>query len=325
MKVLVAAKALAVFEALQRIEDVEYEEALFTGQIYEAIPSSQLVIIDYEDVVEHPYDVRMIRELLAESNVRAYSSEEFLLDPGKCIREAEIRPGSMTRLPEKYTIAFVSYSGGTGRTTLALDTALHFARQTEKHRQASLPVMLIEFTYGESAFASIASSTRPSSVVFTWIATPGVCTFTGWAAGLASIASRRPCGPSSSDLFGASSNFPCFSAYMAKGKYRGPLAGAIFSRACQPLGQVVGPAPTGSSPLVSEYFKGCRASHGTPPTFTWSASRLAGRNRQPEAAAREKCSPLAAGEASGRTGTLRPVCISRSKAISRAKASAPGE
>ena len=161
MKVLVAAKALAVFEALQRIEDVEYEEALFTGQIYEAIPSSQLVIIDYEDVVEHPYDVRMIRELLAESNVRAYSSEEFLLDPGKCIREAEIRPGSMTRLPEKYTIAFVSYSGGTGRTTLALDTALHFARQTEKHRQASLPVMLIEFTYGESAFASILGLDMP--------------------------------------------------------------------------------------------------------------------------------------------------------------------
>lgn len=161
MKVLVAARALEVFEALQRIEDVEYEEALFTGQIYSAIPSCQLIIIDYEDLVEHPYDVRMIRELLAESNVRTYSSEEFLLDPGKCIREAEIRPGSMTRLPEKYTVGFVSYSGGTGKTTLALDTALHFARQTDKHRQASLPVMLIEFTYGDSALASVLGLEMP--------------------------------------------------------------------------------------------------------------------------------------------------------------------
>ncbi len=161
MKVLVAAKALEVFEALRRIEDVEYEEALFTGQVYNAIPTCQLVIIDYEDLVEHPYDVRMIRELLAESDVRTYSSEEFLLDPGKCVRDAEIRPGSMTRLPEKYTIAFASYSGGTGKTTLALDTALHFARQTEKHRQASLPVMLIEFAYGESALSSILGLEMP--------------------------------------------------------------------------------------------------------------------------------------------------------------------
>jgi len=161
MKVLVAVKKLEVFEALQRIEDVEYEEALFTGQIYTAIPSCQLVIIDYEVLVEHPYDLRMIRELLAESNVRTYSSEEFLLEPDKCIREAEIHSGGMTRLPEKHTIGFVSYSGGTGKTTLSLDTALHFARQTEKTRQASLPVMLIEFTYGESALASILGLEMP--------------------------------------------------------------------------------------------------------------------------------------------------------------------
>lgn len=161
MKVLVAAKALEIFEALQRIEDVEYEEALFTGQVYDAISSSQLVIIDYEDLVEHPYDVRMIRELLAESNMRTYSSEEFLLDPAKCVREAEIQPGGMTRLPEKYTMGFVSYSGGTGKTTLAMDAALHFARQTEKQRKASLPVMLVELIYGESALSSILGLEMP--------------------------------------------------------------------------------------------------------------------------------------------------------------------
>jgi len=161
MKVLVAARALEVFETLQRLEDVEYEEALFTGQIYNAVSTCQLVVIDYEDLVEHPYDVRMIRELLAESNVRSYSSAEFLRNPDRCIREAEVRPGSMTRLPEKYTVAFVSYSGGTGKTTLALDTALHFARRTKRQREAGLPVLLVEFVYGESALASILGLEMP--------------------------------------------------------------------------------------------------------------------------------------------------------------------
>ena len=161
MKVLVATKNLEIFEALQRIEDVESEEALFTGQIYDLISTSDLVIIDYEDLVEHPYDARMIRELLAESEVRAYSSDDFLLDPERCIREAEMRPGSMTRLPEKYVLAFTSYSGGTGRTTLALDTALHFARQTEKQLRTKLPTVLVEFTYGASGLASILGLEMP--------------------------------------------------------------------------------------------------------------------------------------------------------------------
>jgi MinD-like ATPase involved in chromosome partitioning or flagellar assembly len=46
-------------------------------------------------------------------------------------------------------IGFASYSGGTGKTTLSLDTALHFARRT------GMPVMIAEFTYGVSALAAL--------------------------------------------------------------------------------------------------------------------------------------------------------------------------
>jgi septum formation inhibitor-activating ATPase MinD len=52
-------------------------------------------------------------------------------------------------------IAFTSYSGGTGKTTLAVDTALHFARRTK------LPVMLMEFTYGLSALDMLTGQEMP--------------------------------------------------------------------------------------------------------------------------------------------------------------------
>jgi len=155
MKILVATKALPVFDVLQGIEGIECQEALFTGQIYDALPEVQLVIVDFEDLVQHPYSVEMLQSLLAESGVPSISSEEFLAQPDKWLREARRMTGEMTRLPEKMSIAFVSYSGGTGKTTLALDTALHFARRTK------MPVLLVEFTYGESAIAALTGLEMP--------------------------------------------------------------------------------------------------------------------------------------------------------------------
>jgi len=155
MKVLVATKALEVFDVLQGIEGVECQEALFTGQIYDTIPKVQLVIVDFGDLVQHPYSVEMLQGLLAESSIPSVSSEEFLAQPDKWLLEARGIAGEMARLPEKMSIAFVSYSGGTGKTALAMDTALHFARRTK------MPVLLVEFTYGESAIAALTGLEMP--------------------------------------------------------------------------------------------------------------------------------------------------------------------
>jgi hypothetical protein len=155
MKVLTATKALAVFDVLEEMQDVEQKQALFTGQIYDALPEAPLVIIDFEDVVEHPYDVEMIRRVLAEKGILVASSEEFLAQPQHWIDEAQRVRGGLTRLPEKRVIGFASYSGGTGKTTLALDTALHFARRTE------MPVLVTEFTYGVSALAALTGLDMP--------------------------------------------------------------------------------------------------------------------------------------------------------------------
>jgi len=149
MRVLTATKALAVFNALEDFEDVEHKEALFTGQIYEALPEVQLVVVDFEDVVEHPYDAEMIRRIFAEKEILFASSAEFLAQPDHWIEEGLQVRGELTKLPSKRVIGFASYSGGTGKTTLALDTAIHFARRT------GMPVLVTEFTYGVSALSAV--------------------------------------------------------------------------------------------------------------------------------------------------------------------------
>jgi len=158
MKVLVATKSVPVFEALRTMPDIESEPALYTDKIVKIIPSAQLVIIDFGDVVEYPYEIGMIQSVLAEAQEKRglawTSSEEFLANPEEWIRRASRSRGGRS-LPDKLTVAFTAYSGGVGKTTLALDMALHFARRTER------PVLLLEFVYGSSALAALTGLEMP--------------------------------------------------------------------------------------------------------------------------------------------------------------------
>ncbi len=157
MKVVVATRSLDVFDALQRvgINGTGTQTALFTGQVYDALKGANLVIVDFDDLAPHPYTTDMLRGLLTESNVLYVSSADFLARPQHWLEEARRAGGLATDLPKKRVIAFVSYSGGTGKTTLAIDTALYFARRTK------LPVFLTEFAYGESNLASLTDPNAP--------------------------------------------------------------------------------------------------------------------------------------------------------------------
>lgn len=157
MKVVVATRALEVFDALQRvgINGTHSQTALFTGQVYDALPGSNLVIVDFDDLVPHPYTTDMLRGLLTESRVLFVTSGDFVARPDYWLTEARRAGGLETALPKKRTIAFVSYSGGTGKTTLAIDTALYFAQRTK------LPVFLTEFAYGESALTPLTDPNAP--------------------------------------------------------------------------------------------------------------------------------------------------------------------
>lgn len=152
VKILVASKSVPVFEALRTMPDIEIQPALTTEQIAKNIPSAQLVILDSADVVEYPYELGMIQALLAEAREKRglpwTRSDDFLADPEQWIARASRARGGL-KLPDKLTVGFTSYSGGVGKTTLALDMALHFARRAER------PVLLLEFVYGASALAAL--------------------------------------------------------------------------------------------------------------------------------------------------------------------------
>jgi len=158
MKVLVAAKSVPVLEALRSIPEVEIEAALYTDQIAQSIPTAQLVVIDFDDIVEYPYETGMIRSLLAEAQDKRglpwVNGEGFMEDPKGWIARASRSRGGR-RIPDKLSVAFVSYSGGVGKTTLALDMALHFARRVQR------PVLLTEFVYGVSALSALTGANVP--------------------------------------------------------------------------------------------------------------------------------------------------------------------
>jgi hypothetical protein len=152
-KIVVATKAAEVFDVLE--DKADYVMGLYTHQIYEALSKdTRLVIIDFDDLVPHPdTSLEMLRSVLAESGALVVTSEDFCAQPERWLAEAKEKRG---RDPlEKLCIAFTSYSGGTGKTTLAVDTALHFARHTK------LPVMLMEFTYGLSALDMLTGQEMP--------------------------------------------------------------------------------------------------------------------------------------------------------------------
>jgi hypothetical protein len=159
MKVLVATKESLVFDQLvNRAPDLELTAALDTGRLYASIPTAQLAIIDYRDLVPHPFSTECIRRMLSGATLKQCSSQEFLASP-----ERYLPPSARSRrtfeLPAKRTIALTSFSGGTGKTSLALDTALHFAAKTEL--RLPLPVGVFEFTYGSSALNALIRTQAP--------------------------------------------------------------------------------------------------------------------------------------------------------------------
>ncbi|MCD6518484.1 MAG: hypothetical protein J7M05_00970 [Anaerolineae bacterium] len=170
--ILVATQEERVFDILKDRDDVQYDIALYTGTIKDLLPRVQLLIIDYEDVVEYPLSEVELRESIFASRVYECSSQEFLDNPERFLAGPTLnRPGKMFYFPQQFHIAFVSYSGGTGRTTLALDTAYYYAEAMKKNQrkrrrqraeeQDGVGSLLIEFTFGVSSLIALTGIEMP--------------------------------------------------------------------------------------------------------------------------------------------------------------------
>jgi hypothetical protein len=164
MKVLVATASVEALSHLQGQKGLAIQPVLYADQVAEALAAKeapQLVILDWSDVVLDSYPVQQIKERLLQlqqTGTVYLSSQEFLAQSDRYLKAArESARGADANLPlGRQCIAFVSYSGGTGKTTLALDTALHFAQRTKR------PVLLVEFTYGNSALTALTGHKLPS-------------------------------------------------------------------------------------------------------------------------------------------------------------------
>lgn len=156
LKVVVASDAPGIIELLnsQKIK-VEIAEARTTFGLYSALTGSSLVIVDEENLIpsmEYPID--FIRNALDTSGIPHCRGEEFLQNPQEWLQKALIFSGFIHALPP-ITIALTSLSGGVGKTTLALHTALYASSKLR------IPVLLTELVLGESAFNSLLNNNFP--------------------------------------------------------------------------------------------------------------------------------------------------------------------
>ncbi len=156
LRILVATHSPAVLAAFERFsEKWEVREAISTDVAYRLLEGCHLAVIEMEELLERQLSRQGLARILAESGIPWSSAEDFVADPAVWEARALAAQGSLEHLPCR-CIAITSYSGGVGKTTLALDTAVQFAKT------ARLPVLAVEFGYGASAFHTFADPGLPT-------------------------------------------------------------------------------------------------------------------------------------------------------------------
>jgi len=146
-----------VLTALESFE-VPHEvvaEAITCDGLYRALAKgADLVIADLRSLVPRDLSPEGVEEILRTSGIPVASPDEFVADPHRWQEEALAAKGFVEHLPSRCAVV-ASYSGGVGKTTIALDTASLFAERT------GLPTLVAEFCYGASALRAICGQNLP--------------------------------------------------------------------------------------------------------------------------------------------------------------------
>ncbi len=148
VRVLVASSQIEAHAALDAIAPYQAIEAVTTRGVYQALQNVQLAIIEFEQLIEEEVPYEMLVEILNRSRVPWTTPEGFLQDPASWRAHALAAAGDFKSFPPAIA-AITSYSGGVGKTTLTLDSAIHFAARTH------LPTAVVEFPHGPSPLRAI--------------------------------------------------------------------------------------------------------------------------------------------------------------------------
>lgn len=157
--VLVATRRTDVHAALEQIAPYQLTEAVSTRGVYTGLRGVQLVIIETEALLQEEILSETLVQVLQQAPHIVWTTPDgFLREPATWRSHALAASGHFESFPPACA-ALTSYSGGVGKTTLSLDTAVHFAARTR------LPVAVIEFPYGPSALRVITGMSDGAGLV----------------------------------------------------------------------------------------------------------------------------------------------------------------
>lgn len=133
---------------------IQTREAFTTQGLIQALPGAHLVILDTLLEVQNTAQ-DLVNRTLEMSGVPVVSAQAFLLEPDEWLSRARLAGATkITFLPPRQ-INLVNWSGGVGKTTLALAICKRFVEQT------GLPAALLELSMGGSALHARISADLP--------------------------------------------------------------------------------------------------------------------------------------------------------------------
>lgn len=144
----------AILRLLPKDQNICLKEAFTTQGLIQELPGANLVIrgkLIEVNGISHD----LVERTLEMSRVPVVSTDEFLAAPDEWLGRAHLSGATkLTFLPPKQ-LNFVNWSGGVGKTTLAMAVCKRFVEQT------GLPVALLELSMGGSALQARVSPDLP--------------------------------------------------------------------------------------------------------------------------------------------------------------------
>lgn len=144
----------AILQLLSQEQNIRLKEAFTTQGLIQELPETNLVIrgsLIEVSAISHD----LVQRTLEMSRLPAVSIEEFLAAPEEWIGRARLSSATkLSFLPPKQ-LNIVNWSGGVGKTTLAMTVCKRFVDQT------GLPAALLELSMGGSALQARISPELP--------------------------------------------------------------------------------------------------------------------------------------------------------------------
>jgi MinD-like ATPase involved in chromosome partitioning or flagellar assembly len=155
--ILVAAKEpnLAVLHELSKHKEITVLEAFTTKGVLQCLSDCQLIILD-ELIESDEFSFELLNKTILEKRIPHVSQEGFLFDPNAWIGTMSQSHGSGIHYVPPKQILFTGWTGGVGKTTLALAVCKRFVQKT------GLPAIYAELGLGPSAIKGKISENLPS-------------------------------------------------------------------------------------------------------------------------------------------------------------------